>query len=74
MERDMLGILVCAYLVSNTVGLPLTLFFFSFNFFHIVRRPKKRGFPLFFVVFICSNVVLFIVIVLCVFVWFAVPP
>ena len=28
-----LRILVCAYLVSTTVGLPLTLFFFSFNFF-----------------------------------------
>ena len=66
MERDMLGLLceyLIAYLVSTTFGLPLTLLIFSFNFFHIVRRPKKGVFPSFFVVFICSNVALFVVIV-----------
>ena len=29
----------CAYLVSTTFGLPLTLLIFSFNFFHVVHRP-----------------------------------
>jgi len=28
-----------AYLVSTTFGLPLTLFIFSFNFFHVIHRP-----------------------------------
>jgi hypothetical protein len=41
---------------------PLANFFFNFLNFKSMHRPKKRGFPLFFISFNC---VLFIVIVPC---------
>jgi len=92
MERDMLGILDCAYavfayLVSTTFGLPLTLFIFSFNFFHMMPTPgaafgsvafrlEKRGFPLFSLYFYCTVYRIVLFIVLCCVVCFTecVPP
>lgn len=72
MERDMLGICLLGFYY---LWAAFDFVLFLFQFFYMMPTPKKRGFPLFFVVFICSNAVLFIVIVYtCVFVWFAVPP
>ena len=51
---DMVTKCVCAYLVSITVGLPLTLAIFFFNFFYLKNQKKDQSGP--FLYFYFSNV------------------